>query len=201
MFSPVSPFSGPECGSAIGGVLYKALQSKDERITFAQYLHLRTPAFRRDSNQGDRMLVRRFARIAFPLLALTAGAIFLAGCRGRHCGWRSSPEQKADHIVKRIAKELDLTPDQRTKLEKIKVDVLARKADFSAIHAGIRDEFFSQLRSPKVDEAKLNQSLEDREAKMKEMRSFMVSEFAQFHAMLDSTQREKLASKLQGYCR
>jgi periplasmic protein CpxP/Spy len=147
------------------------------------------------------MLVRRFVRIAFPLLAITAGALFLSGCHGRHCGWNSSPEKKADHIVKRISKELDLTPDQKTKLDKIKVDVLARKADFQSVHAGLREVFLTQLRSPKLDEAKLNQGLEDREAKMKELRGFLVTELAEFHAILDSTQREKLASRIQGYCR
>ncbi len=147
------------------------------------------------------MLVRRFCRIAFPLLAITAGALFLAGCRGRHCGWHSSPEQKADHIVKRIGKELNLTPEQKTKLDKIKVEVLSRKADFQSIHAGMREVFLTQLRAPKVDEAKLNQGLEDREAKIKELRGFLVTEFAEFHDLLDSTQREKLASHIEGYCR
>ncbi len=41
------------------------------------------------------MLVRRFSKFAFPLVAIAAGAFLLAGCHGRHCGWKSSPEQKA----------------------------------------------------------------------------------------------------------
>jgi Spy/CpxP family protein refolding chaperone len=143
------------------------------------------------------MLARRFLRIAFPVLAVTAGALFLAGCRGRHCGWSASPEEKADRITKRVAKELDLTAEQKTKLDKIKTDILARKAEFTAVHAGLRETLLGQIRAPSVDQARLNQGLEDREAKMKELRGFMVAEFAEFHAMLDSTQREKLASKLE----
>ena len=147
------------------------------------------------------MLVRRMFRFAFPVLAITAGALFLAGCRGRHCGWNSSPEQKADRIVKKIASELDLRPEQKTKLDKIKADILARKADFSAVHAGFRELALGQIRAATVDQAKLNQGLEDREAKMKDLRGFLVGEFTEFHDMLDSTQREKLASKLERYCR
>lgn len=147
------------------------------------------------------MLVRRMFRFAFPVLAITAGALFLAGCRGRHCGWNSSPEQKADRIAKKIAGELDLRPEQKTKLDKIKADILARKADFSAVHAGFRDLMLGQIRAATVDRAKLNQGLEDREAKMKDLRGFLVGEFAEFHDMLDSAQREKLASKLERYCR
>ena len=147
------------------------------------------------------MLVSRMLRFAFPVLAITAGALFLSGCRGRHCGWNSSPEQKADRIVKKIAGELDLRPEQRTKLEKIKTDILARKADFSAVHAGFREVALGQIRADTVDQAKLNKGLEDREAKMKELRGFLVGEFAEFHDILDSAQREKLASKLERYCR
>jgi uncharacterized membrane protein len=147
------------------------------------------------------MVIRRIFRFAFPVLAIAAGALFLSGCRGRHCGWNSSPEQKADRIVKKIASELDLRPEQKTKLDKIKADILARKADFSAVHAGFREVALAQIRSASVDQAKLNQGLEDREAKMKELRAFLVGEFVEFHDMLDSTQREKLASKLERYCR
>jgi Spy/CpxP family protein refolding chaperone len=143
------------------------------------------------------MLVRRMLRFAFPVLAITAGALFLSGCRGRHCGWHASPEEKADHITKRIAKELDLRPEQKTKLDKIKTDILARKADFQAVHAGFREIALGQIRSASVDQAKLNQNLEEREAKIKELRTFLVAEFAEFHAMLDPAQREKLASKLE----
>ncbi len=147
------------------------------------------------------MVVRKIFRFAFPVLAITAGAFFLSGCRGRHCGWNSGPEQKADWIVKRIAKELDLRPEQKTKLDKIKVDILARKADFQAVHAGLSELAMGQLRAASVDQAKLNQGLEDREAKIKELRGFLVAEFTEFHDVLDSAQREKLASKLERHCR
>jgi Spy/CpxP family protein refolding chaperone len=147
------------------------------------------------------MIARRFLRFALPVLAITAGAIFLSGCHRRHCGWNASPEDKANHIAKKISKELDLTAEQKTKLDKIKADVLARKGEFTAVHAGLKEILLGQIRSASVDQAKLNQGLEDREAKLKELRGFMVAEFAEFHAMLDPAQREKLAAKLERHCR
>jgi Spy/CpxP family protein refolding chaperone len=148
------------------------------------------------------MLIRRITRIAFPLLAITAGALFLSACHGRHaCGWGGSPEKRAEHITKRISKELDLTAEQKTKLEKIKTDILARKSEFTNIHGGLKEMFLGQIRSPSVDKDKLNQGFEEREAKVKELRTFLISEFAEFHGMLDASQKEKLASKMQGYCR
>ena len=147
------------------------------------------------------MIVRRFLRFAFPVLAITAGAVFLSGCHRGHCSRNSSPEDKADHIAKKIAKELDLTEAQKTQLDKIKADILARKGEFTAVHDGLKETLLGQIRSASVDQSLLNRSLEDREAKIRDLRGFMVAEFAEFHAMLDSAQREKLAAKLERHCR
>jgi hypothetical protein len=148
------------------------------------------------------MLIRRIARIAFaPLLIVAAGAFFLGGCRGGRCGWHASAEDKANHIVKRIGKELDLNAQQKAGLEKIKADVLARRKDFEAMHGGFKEELVAQLRSGQVDKAKLNQSMQAREAKEQEIRAFLVDEFAEFHALLDSSQREKLASRVESLSR
>lgn len=147
------------------------------------------------------MIVRRMLRFAFPVLAVAAGALFLTGCKHGHCGRNSSPEEKIEHMTKKLSKELDLNADQKAKLDKIKGDLLARKADFQAVHGGFHELAIGQIRAGSVDQAKLNQSLEEREAKFKELRSFMVAEFAEFHAMLDPAQREKLASNLERHCR
>jgi Spy/CpxP family protein refolding chaperone len=148
------------------------------------------------------MLVRRIARLAFaPLLIVAAGALFLGGCRGRACGWHGSVESRADHVVKRIAKELDLNAQQKAGLEKIKADMLARRGDFMAMHGGFKEELAAQLRAGSVDKAKLNQSMAAREAKEQEIRAFLIDELAEFHAMLEPSQREKLAAKLESHCR
>ncbi len=93
-----------------------------------------------------------------------------------------------------------MNEDQKTKLDKIKTEILMRKADFTAVHMGIHDEIFSQLKAPSVDQAKMNQVFEDREAKMKELRTFLIGEFAEFQALLTPIQREKLVAKLQEFC-
>lgn len=142
-------------------------------------------------------MVRRFFRYAFPLAALAAGALAISGCGHHRCGWSKSPEEKADHIAKKLASELDLSADQKLKLDKIKLDLLGRKGDFLAVHAGMKDMLLGQLRAGSVDTAAINKGLEDREAKMKDMRGFLVSEFSEFHAMLTPAQREKLAVRLE----
>lgn len=146
------------------------------------------------------MPVRRLLRFVIPATILAAGAVLLSGCHRGHCSW-SSPEEKAARVTKKIGKELDLTGEQKAKLDKIKTDILARKDEFKSLHAGLHELALGQLRSGSVDQAVINQGFEDREAKMKELRTFMVAEFAEFHAMLEPAQREKLAAKLEKHCR
>jgi Spy/CpxP family protein refolding chaperone len=143
---------------------------------------------------------RRFFRFAFPVVALAGAAFLFAGCQ-RRCGWRHDPQHRADWIAKKVASELGLDAAQKAKLDTIKAALLARQADFKAVHAGFKDLLIGQIRAGSVDTAKLNQGLDERAAKMKELRGFLVAEFAEFHAMLTPAQREKLAAKLEGFDR
>lgn len=143
------------------------------------------------------MLIRRLFRFSPAVLAVAAGAFLMAGCRHHHCGWNASPEEKAAKVTHRIAKELDLSDAQKSSLEAIKNDVLARKADFSSLKEGFHAEALAQIRAGSVDVDKLNADLSDREAKAKELRAFLVTKFAEFHAILEPAQREKLAARLE----
>jgi periplasmic protein CpxP/Spy len=141
-------------------------------------------------------LRRRFFRFAVPVVALAGAAFLLSGCH-RRCGWHRSPEERADWVARKIASELGLDAAQKAKLDTVKAALLARQSDFKAVHAGLKDLLIGQIRSASVDTAALDKGLEEREAKMKELRAFAVAEFAQFHAILTPAQREKLAAKLE----
>lgn len=143
------------------------------------------------------MITRRLFRFAPAVLAVTAGALLFAGCRGHHCGWKASPEEKAERVAGRLAKELDLNDTQKAKLDGIKNDLLARKGDFSALKEGFHGEVLKQMRAGAVDANQLNLDLEQREAKAKELRALLVAKFAEFHAILGPAQREKLASRVE----
>lgn len=143
------------------------------------------------------MIVRRLIRFTPAILAVTAGALLMAGCHRRHCGWHSSPEEKADKVAGHIARELDLNADQKSRLDAIKADILTRKADFSSLREGFREEALAQIRAGAVDTEALNRSLAAREEKARELRGFLVAKFAEFHAVLDTAQREKLASRVE----
>ena len=119
-----------------------------------------------------------------------------AGCHSPRADWHS-PEKRAEWIVERTSKELNLNEQQRAKLNSIKNDILAKRNDFESIHSGILDEVLSEVKSETLNQEKLNKAFESREAKFKEMRSFLVSKFAEFHDMLNAEQRVKLSERLE----
>lgn len=142
------------------------------------------------------MIMRRLFRFTPAVLAVAAGALLLGACDHRHCGWRASPEEKADKVAGRIARALDLDDAQKAKLDAIKADILARKADFHALRDGFHEDLLAQIRAGSVDTAALNAGLAGREAKAREIRAFLVGKFAEFHAVLEPAQREKLAARI-----
>jgi periplasmic protein CpxP/Spy len=141
------------------------------------------------------MWKRRFFKFVLPVAAIAASAALFSGCH-RSCHRMSSPEGRADWVVKKISNELDLDANQKTKLNAIKTDILLHRPNFMGWRDSLSGDFLSQLRSDTIDKDKVNSILEDKEAKMKEFRAFMVDKFVEFHAILTPTQREKLATKL-----
>ena len=131
---------------------------------------------------------------------LFLGTILFSNCHHRPYGFfHGSHQKKADWITKRIAKELKLNDQQKAKLDQIKNEVLAKHGDFKEIHNGMYEAFLTEVKSESANQDKLNQLFLDREAKMKEMRSFMIEKFAEFHEILTPGQRAKLAEKMEKF--
>ena len=141
------------------------------------------------------MWKRRFFKFVLPVAAIASSAALFSGCH-RSCHRWSSPEGRADWVVKKISNELDLDASQKSKLDQIKAEVLSHKPNFAAWHDSLAGDFLTQLRSDKIDIEKVNSLLDDKEAKIKEFRVFLVNKFVEFHAILTPAQREKLATKL-----
>jgi len=133
------------------------------------------------------------------LATIALGGVIAGFGYARHgSGW-ISPEKKADWLVEIASKELDLSTDQKAKLNQIKDEVLAKMQTFRGLREGLREEVLSQVRKESVDQQKLNQLLGEKEAQIKEMRTFLVAKFAEFHGMLTPEQRLKLAEGLDRF--
>jgi Spy/CpxP family protein refolding chaperone len=125
-------------------------------------------------------------------LIIIVGAMSISSCARK---WHT-PEKRAEWMVKKISKELDLNDDQKAKLNKIKDEIMAKRQEFKGMRTEISDEVISQFKSDKIDEAKLNQLFDSKADKMKEMKSFMISKLVEFHSILTLEQRNKFAEKI-----
>jgi len=128
---------------------------------------------------------------------LTGGLFAGAGCR--HHSMHCSAEKKAEWVTKKISRELDLTDEQKLKLNQIKDEFLAKKNELHGNRKEMLDAFLLQVNSSQIDEEKLNSLIAEKETKMIEMRKYLVSKFAEFHAVLTPEQRGKLAAKVSEF--
>lgn len=130
---------------------------------------------------------------------LTLGAVVGAGFAvGRHyC--KMTPTEKADRIASRLARELDLTEEQKTKLDAMKAEVVDRITRLHPDRAKAHDEVLALVRSDRVTEADVNGLIEHREAKINELKPFLVDTLVDFHRMLTPEQRNKLAEKMESF--
>jgi Spy/CpxP family protein refolding chaperone len=135
------------------------------------------------------MLKKRTALV----LALAAAVVLVFG------GCYRTPEQRAEHIVKRIASDLDLNEAQKAHLDRIKDEFLAKRPEMKKMREETVREANAFMRSPEIDKAKLNDLTARNQAQVSDMVGFVSAKFAEIHDMLTPEQREKLVSHIEKY--
>lgn len=130
------------------------------------------------------------------LLALFALPVVAFNCRK----WSKKPiEERAEHIVKKITKKLDLTDAQKTVLEKIKTEAVAKIKASEQNHKQLAGGLIEQIKSEKLDKAKIKELQKKRSAMMAEFEDFMIEKISEFHAVLTPDQRTKAAEYLEKF--
>jgi Spy/CpxP family protein refolding chaperone len=141
-----------------------------------------------DGKEPD-MLRKRNAIV----LALAVAAVLVFG------GCYRTPEQRAEHIVKRIASDLDLNDAQKAQLDRIKDEFVARRPEMKKLREETVKEANALMRSPEIDKAKLNDLTVKNQTQVTDMVGFVSAKFAEIHDMLTPEQREKLVSHIEKY--
>ncbi|GAB4431357.1 MAG: hypothetical protein OHK0011_14200 [Turneriella sp.] len=127
--------------------------------------------------------------------------ISLAGMNACRPWKHKSPEERAEWMVKRISKELDLNDAQKQTLNRIKDEFIAKhKADrphMEAQFAALSD----LVRADTIDQAKLRDLRKKHQTHRESMENFFVEKAIEFHKVLTSKQRAKAAELMQTYFR
>lgn len=119
-------------------------------------------------------------------------ALLVAGC----C-YHRTPEQKAERVVQHLVSTLKLDAAQTAKLEKMKGEFLARRPDMVKMREDSFKDVKEMILSPQIDQARLSARTEKIQAHADDMIRFVSARFVEFHDMLTSEQRSKLAEEME----
>lgn len=145
----------------------------------------------------------RIKNILFPVFALILGLTFASAQsdddpHGMGSGMRNmDPQKMADRITEKLAKELNLNADQKTKLHQLIADGMEQMKEMRPMQGEMHGELMKQMRSASLDTAAINKEFETRQEKMRAMHAMHIQHFAELHAMLTPEQRNKLADFIE----
>jgi protein CpxP len=143
----------------------------------------------------ERFMTRKM--ITFTAIAgVIAACIVIGGCARRHF-LSKSPEKRAEFIVKRLTRTLDLTKEQVERLNTIKDEILARSRNFKSDRKALFNQAIALVKSDKLDKNALNNWISRREQIRNELKPFIVDKIIEFHDMLTPEQKNKLAEKME----
>ena len=131
-----------------------------------------------------------FRMIAGMLLVTVVFAI--AACYRQH-----TPEQRADWMVGKITKELELDEQQKAKLAVVKDEMLAAFSESKKERRAKMEEVIAQIQSERLDEAKLTQLFEEHQAGQTRMLKRVLPKAAEWHATLRPDQKAEAAEHLR----
>ena len=103
-----------------------------------------------------------------------------------------SPERRMAWIAKR----LDLNEQQTAKLQAVHEAMLQAREQFHKERAELFEEIATQIKSERLDEAKVLQLLEQRQALMSQVAPQVVAKVAELHASLTPEQKTKAVEHL-----
>ena len=110
-----------------------------------------------------------------------------------------NPEQKAEKVVKRVSKKLELNDKQKEKLDKVKVKMLAIMKDRHSTKEDFHTDVKKLLTQDKVSEVEIKSLLDRKRNHIDQILPEVLPELIDFHASLEPNQKEKLAQFVEKF--
>jgi len=130
--------------------------------------------------------------IFIPLAVLiVVGLLTFAGCKrhGHHKG--------AEFMVDYVSEVLDLTDAQRTDLDQIKEEFMAKAEQMHADKDAMKADILAQLEKEEMDADELQRIAALHRARMDEFIDLGIHRLVEFHKTLTPEQKAKLVQKLE----
>ena len=134
------------------------------------------------------------------LLFITLSSLFLAtgftACKhGHHRG--GFDEFDIEAATNRIASRLELSETQKAELKTITTEIAAKAKEMHADRQTRHQELADLVRQETISRAEIDQKIDDKLTKIKELADFATDRLVTFHATLTPEQREKVAEHIE----
>jgi protein CpxP len=128
------------------------------------------------------------------MLAIVAGVAVVIGLLswGAYAHWGHRHNR-----VDWIAKRLNLDEQQKTKLEAVHEAMQQAREEVKKERAELFDEIVAQVKSDQLDQAKVLQMFEQRQAAMRQVAPQVIARIAELHATLTPEQKTKIVEHLE----
>ena len=137
------------------------------------------------------MSMRNTFRVVVGTLVL-AGALVGAGCHRHH-----TPSERADWMTGKIAKHLDLDDQQKAKLIAARDEMVAARAESRQEHKAIMEDIIAQVKSDRLDQAKLTELMDRHQAEQKRLMQRVLPKVTEWHATLRPEQKAEAVEHLR----
>lgn len=120
-------------------------------------------------------------------------AMLLAACGPRH----HSPEARADWVVEKITRKLDLDQGQTAKLNAVKEQVLVAREEMRQHREENRDTVTDLLNQPTLDRDKAMNLVTERTKAINEQAPQVIAALGEFYDSLTTEQQTRLREEIQ----
>lgn len=128
------------------------------------------------------------------LLVLTISIIGVSvSCKNKN------PEQRAEHVVKKVSKKLDLNKDQKEKLNNLKDKMLAIHKSKESNKEDFHKDVKKLLTQERISEVDVKSLLDRKRNDIDQILPEVLPELINFHASLNTDQKEKLVKFVEKF--
>ncbi len=104
-----------------------------------------------------------------------------------------------DAITGRIESRLDLTEDQKTKLDTVAAEIMEKAKEMHADRDARLKELADVVRQDSIDTAVVDGMIDQKMVQMREMVDFVVERLVALHGELTPEQRERIATHIEAH--
>ena len=132
--------------------------------------------------------------LSFAILA-SLGALLVSGCSRHH----HDPAEKAEWVVHKISKKMDLNDEQKIKLAAVKDELMKHHSEHKQKKHEMLDSLIAEAQKPEMDQNVFLDMIEHHKTMADKVAPGVIEKLVIFHASLNDEQKSELVEKLEKF--